>query len=159
MNARILATIGGAALSATILLLIYNFLRSPIAEKDAWLQTELASLSADWEAGDAAEVNLQAARDVITSKPALWRRLIAPPPPPRQPINVLDRLQGIQVTRQTMGSGETIKIRMVTPQAPRGAWFKKGDVINGAVIKEISSTSVVFSVMDQGQEYLGTLLR
>jgi hypothetical protein len=147
--------IGIAALIAIVGLLAFNTVKSPVSDQNAWLESELANLSPDWQATSAADVNFQKSLSVINSKAILWDRLVAPPPPPKSVINVLEKLQGVQVTKQVMGSGNTLKIKMVTPSEPRGKWFGVGDQINGVEIREIGKDSVLFGV----GEFTATLSR
>ena len=135
--------------------LVLNTVKNPLAAQGAWLQTELASLSPEWAAAGESSVNLDELRAVISSRGDLWQRLIAPPPPPPVVINVLEKLQGVQVTRQTMGTGKELRIKLITPSEPRGKWFGIGDQINGATLREINDNQVVFAV----GEFTGALSR
>lgn len=156
---RLIEIVGIVAAVVIVGLIGINYSRNPVLPREAWLQSQLAQLSPDWSAEETVHVNSEELVGVIQSKPSVWDRLIAPPPPAPKPVNVMEKLQGVKVTRQRMGSGDSVKLKLTTPAAPRGAWFGKGDNINGATIKEITDSEIVFSVMDNGKEYTGSLKR
>lgn len=84
----------------------------------------------------------------IGAKPQLWTALVPVPPPPEvkpppppKPPNVCEMLKDITVSRR----GTPTRVRIMTPQLPRGEYFGVGDVVNGCRIIRVEPGEVEFS--------------
>jgi hypothetical protein len=158
MGISILATVlmAGAAVSGLVM--------SPMNARRAELAENLAEASVvTLDIPETPVPDYEAMVSGINERPALWQPLVEkpapPPPPPPPPPDWNAILQGVEVTRQKIGSGADLKVRIITSPQSRGDWMQVGGRINDAVIKEITETHVVFSVMKDGKEWTHRLAR
>lgn len=86
----------------------------------------------------------------ITANAKLWSGLVPPPPPPAPPPppppqrpDMAAMLKDVYPTRRGVGN----KVRIVTPQNPRGDYYSVGDAINGCTIERVEKTEVVFTLV------------
>jgi hypothetical protein len=85
----------------------------------------------------------------IRAVPTLWQEIIAPPPPapPKPPPkpsapDLAKMLANISIGKGQIGK---TKIRVLTPDAPRGRWMKTGDVINGCTLESFTRKEAIFT--------------
>lgn len=120
--------------------MLYNGVSDPLKDERAWLRSELAQASAPVERAALKEVgNWQ---DGLARRPSAWTSITREPPPekPQEP-NVREMLKEVYVTRAQIGD----KIRVISPNAPRGEWLVVGAAINGCVLTSFDKESATFS--------------
>ena len=141
-----------AILAAVVVALGLRSALNPYKQREANLQDELAQIKPVEVKPETQQENFARWKQTIDQKPAVWRELIpAPPPPPPKPPkppNTKQMLKGLQVTRQGFGD----KVRIMSKANPKGAFLGPGDSINGMKIKEVTKTTVTFSLQWQGKE-------
>jgi len=142
---RILHILGIAVIAAVIAVVVMNFTRDPLAgRRQAFAeQMERVPLTPAVRADE--EMDTARLRMAVAAKPRLWDELVeevvVPPPPPRPP-DVLAKLKGVVVTRQSVGD----KVKIILPKQPRGVWVGVGEeVINGCVLKEVDNFNAIIS--------------
>lgn len=132
---------------------------NPYESRQASLQTELANIKPVEVKHETLQANFDRWRQTIGGKPSVWQELVPapppPPPPPPKPPNVKDKLAGLKITRQGIGS----KVRIMSKENPKGVFVGAGDSINGLEVKEVTKTSVTFSLKWNGQELTETVRR
>ncbi len=132
---------------------------NPYATRQAELRAKLAAIQPEEVKHETAQASFDRWKQTITGKPSVWQELIAAPPPqppkPPPPPKVKDKLEGLRITRQGIGQ----KVRIMSPESPKGAFFAVGDTINGLTIKEITKKSVTFALEWQGKELTETVPR
>lgn len=132
---------------------------NPYESRQTALQTELAQIKPVEPEVEAQQANYDRWKESITSKTSVWRELVPeplpPPPPPPKPPNTKEKLAGLKVTRQGVGN----KVRILSEQTPKGVFVGPGDTINGMKVKEVTKTSVTFSLDWNGQELTETMPR
>lgn len=155
---RLLVITGLLVAAALLVLTVFRLVDNPIAERrEAFLAT-LPHGDLDVEIGTGrAPLPYDEFQATIDSSDSLWRPLVeikAPPPKPPEWDKILN---GVEMTRGVLGSGDDMKIQMKTPGG-RG-WYQKGDAINGAKIVGLTRDEVTFQVMKDGKPYSHTLRR
>ncbi|MBN2309535.1 MAG: hypothetical protein JXR94_11220 [Candidatus Hydrogenedentes bacterium] len=158
---RALYMAGFAVLALAAALLAANAVRSPVEARHAAFEDLLAGnapsaphirVTPDLEYADV--------HRAISAQPKLWMPLVEAPPPEKQAPDMAKLLQGVEVTRDKMGSGETLKVRIRAGKDDRrGQWMGKGDKLKGMVIKAITDDAVVFGLTKDGVEYTHPLPR
>lgn len=97
------------------------------------------------------DADYRAYQKVIVSRAALWEPLVAPPAPAAKGIDTAKALEGIAVMTGKIGSGAGAKYRIRTPAAPKGTWFKVGDVVrDNVVIKDITAEGIEVEISENG---------
>ena len=88
------------------------------------------------------------ARD-IKAVPSLWQEIVAPPPPPPPKAppkasapNLAEMLADVSIGKGQIGK---TKIRVVTPEAPRGRWLQIGDAVNGCTLESFTRKEAIFT--------------
>jgi len=137
---------------AIAIIMAINALLNPMRARQQELDAKLAVVTPTELSFNQTQASLDQWQLAIAGKPALWNPLIAPLPAPSAPPgpgpNIEKMLEGITVSRQQVGS----KVKIISPSNPRGSFVAVGEQVNGATIKEISRTTVTFSVNWNGQE-------
>ena len=132
---------------------------NPYKTRQSALQTELAQIKPVEVKLQTQQANFARWKQTIETKPTVWQELIpappAPPPPPPKPPNTKEMLAGLKVTRQGIGD----KVRIMTKEKPKGVFLGPGDAISGMKIKEVTKTSVTFSLKWQDKELTETMPR
>jgi len=147
--------LGGVGLLAVLVgLIVLNALQSPVAARELDLESTLASIETP-PAPPPTTPGLSYAEleHAITGNPRVWKALIDAPPPVKKTPDLAGMLKGVQVTRDVMGSGESMKVRIRTPQSRRAAWKGKGDVVAGLTIESVTAESVTFILVSNGDTY------
>jgi len=159
--------IGAAALWCVVCVVWigWHAVRSPMSARETALQTRLAAVTYEPEAligQDSAPLGID--RRKIVEKEALWRPLVAAPPPPPAPEaipDLLEKLKGVTVSRRDQiraADGLKIKARL-SPDDKRGRWIAVGDTVNGLKVAEITPETVVFTMEQNGKQYSTQLPR
>lgn len=164
MTVERLITIGcGALLAFLACLFAYKAAANPMAAQRAALAADLAEVEGGWEPpARTAGRSPEELQQIVLAQATLWRSLVDAPPPPPKPFDMDGAMKGITPTRRSMGTGESLAVRIETPAAPRGEYYGVGDAIAGAagiVVKEIGRDYVVFSKTHEGKEYTKRLAR
>ncbi len=138
-----------------------NFAKSPVEARKLALDRQIGGIAPeDVQYDSTPKVNFERLEEAIGNKKAIWRELVeAPPPPPPAPKKVeapdMPRMLHAVVPslRSQIGRGESLKIRISTPEKPRGVFMGLGEIVNGCVIKEIRDDAVVFALDANGRTY------
>lgn len=109
--------------------------------------------------GGSASIDFAALEENVVERDDLWDQLIAPPPQRPSPPDLAGALRGVTVTRESMGSGQDLRVRIRTSSDGRGSWKGVGDEVNGLTIIEITSDSVVFGRQAHGRMYTRSVSR
>lgn len=140
------------ALVSTLLVarILFYVVANPINVERTALMREIEQIPGSGVAG-VSGLDYAAIQNTIMSRPALWSELVsAPPLPPEPPLarpvpeapDLTVLLKGVTVERGQIGDD---KVRLVTPDAPKGAWFAKGTQINGCVLESFTEDVVKFT--------------
>ncbi len=85
----------------------------------------------------------------IEAVPSLWQELVAPseppaPPPPPKPKapSLAKMLATVSIGKGQIGM---TKIKVFTPQSPRGRWLQVGAEINGCTLESFTREEAIFS--------------
>lgn len=155
------------AVSVVILArIIWNFVVNPMDAARADLAREVAQASSDTVPLDGAS-DYAALQNDIAARPSLWKELIeAPPAAQEAPVNAVQAkkpdlaamLKGVKIDRGQIGEN---KIRVITPEAPKGQWVVVGTVIKGCTLSSFSADGVTFTYhwKEGGQDLRLTLPR
>ncbi|MFP4190803.1 MAG: hypothetical protein ACLFU6_01910 [Candidatus Hydrogenedentota bacterium] len=106
-----------------------------------------------------ASIDFAALEENVVDRDDLWDQLISPPPERPDPPDLAGALRGVTVTRESMGSGEDMRVRIRTSSDSRGSWKGVGDEVNGCTIIEINSDAVVFGQRAHGRMYTRSVSR
>ncbi|MFP6584153.1 MAG: hypothetical protein VCD00_16565 [Candidatus Hydrogenedentota bacterium] len=111
---------------------------------------------------DPAVANFEEQTKAFMARPGLWRELIAPAkkaaPKPTGP-NFKQLMEGIKPSRIGMTVGGKVKVRVATPQYPRGTWIQVGDMLNTAKVTQITDQFIVVEKSKGGKVYTHRLPR
>ena len=158
----VLIFLGGVSL-LSLGMILKNQLMNPMEFRKLELDREINFLAAKpMDEVLTPAVNYRQLKKELSSHPRLWRELVPPPPPkkvaPKGP-DFVKLLTGVRASKRQVKVGNTIKVRMTTPDKPRGVYKVIGDVINGVKIKEFTPTHVVFEKPLNGKTFTYELLR
>ncbi|MBI4560133.1 MAG: hypothetical protein HY706_21270 [Candidatus Hydrogenedentes bacterium] len=157
---RILFTFGWCALAVAVALLILGVFTDPVRDQRVWLETELTNVAPPAITFDTApDVDSTALQRTITGKANLWRGLVAPPKQAATAPNFGNEMAGVVITRDQIGTGDQVQVRVRVGNDTRGQWMGKGAVVKGWTIVEILPREVKFSKTQNGTEYTGVLPR
>ena len=123
-----LATIAGLGFLAVIVaFIVLNLVRNPVEAKFAALDADGVVLSSGAESiHTIPETEYADLQRAITAKPNLWQPLIEAPPPKKNAPDFNRILAGVVVTRDKMGSGDGMKVRVKVPGGKHsGDWFAR----------------------------------
>ena len=142
---------------------VLNGVRDPMESRRQRLEARLMDVAPDPDAYTAPiAVEVALSYESIHENAALWRELIAAPPAPPHyvmPPNLRKKLEGIVLTRNSIGSGDTLKVLIKSTDNPRGTFMGVGEKVNGVTILKIEKRSVLFGLSHQGKSYKYTILR
>lgn len=96
------------------------------------------------------------------ARSGLWGPLVPPPKPqaakPTGPdFKIL--LQGVQPSGVQMTVGGEVKVRVATPEHPRGTWVKLGDTIKTTTVVGITDQHLILEKSQAGKAYRHKILR
>ena len=156
---RWLVLSGVGLLVVLVGLFVLNAVQNPVAARETDLESALVSIRTP-SAPPPTTPGLSYAEleQAITGKPRVWSALIDAPPPQKKVPDLAGMLKGVCVTRDVMGSGATMKVRIRTPASPRATWMGAGDVVSGLVIESVTEDAVTFMLVSGGDTYRHRLL-
>lgn len=159
--ARTLFAAGAVVLAALAVGIAMTVVRSPVAARRADLETQLDTARiVDFARPPRIELPYDRFHEQITGKPALWSPIAEPPKAPVKPPEWDKLLQGVQPTRQEIGTGDSRKVKvMLSPKDRQGRWVRMGEAINGAIITDITPTHIEFTIKQDGIDYTHRLGR
>ncbi len=157
---RTVTVTGGAIFLLLCGVLVWQIVDNPLEEQREWLNAELTAVRNAERGGDEYRAaDFAGMEDAIRGKDQLWRPVV-PEPEQAPPTPDLDAmLRGVSITRESMGSGDSLRVRVRTSGNRRGEWKGVGDQVNDLTIKEITDSAVVFSLVSHGTEYTKELSR
>ena len=130
--------------------ILFGFIVNPMNGVRADLNRELTQVPVGMGSGGSHN-DLVAIQNALAARPTLWRELIpAPEAPPEKPVEAVGPsapdlaalLKDVSVGRGQIGDS---KIRLHTPDAPKGEWVAVGTVINGCTLASFTPEKVVFT--------------
>ena len=142
---------------------VVTYFDNPMDDRRAVLESALAKIEPEEEIWDTTvRTNFSELRRNISGNRRLWGELILPPPkppPPKRTLDLAKKLAGVMPTRQSFGIGDTLKVKIVAPAAPKGAFYGVGDKVSGVKIFAITKDSIKFSQWFEGKEYKHSIPR
>jgi hypothetical protein len=157
---RIGYLIAFALIAGLAVLIGLNVLSSPVeARREAFEIRLEEALTTNLLVKPSEQVDYEDIQHSITSKPNLWAPLTKVQRAAAKPPNLEQMLEGVSISRNTIGSGADIKIKIMSQDNRRGAWVSIGGNVRGLTVKSIDSRrkSVTFMKLFQGREYTFTL--
>ncbi len=158
-----IAYIASFALFAGIAGLIgYNLLNGPVDARRDSLEFQLENAKTGGSLMQVQEdVNYEEIQYAIAAKPNLWTPLTQVAKAAAKPPDLGKMLEGVTISRRTVGSGENVKISIITPENRAGQWVGIGGTLRGLTVKSIEPRGgkVVFMMSFQGREYTYSLSR
>jgi len=139
-----------------------NLLAGPVDARRVALEFQLENARSYGAVDQAkANVNYEDIQYSISAKPNLWTPLTKAAKAALKPPNLEQMLSGVTISRNTVGSGEDVKIKIMSPENRGGQWVGVGGNVRGLAVKSIDSRlgEVVFMTSFQGREYTYTLKR
>lgn len=143
---------GWAAIAILGVVLVVGFFRNPVrAERSKFDRTLADSASSDVGIDLSPDPDFTKWQRVVSSRADLWGPLVppqkvAPPPPAMQAM-----LAGVEPTRNTMGSGENMRIQIRVDG--KKEWFSKGQQVKGCTIEELTDADVLFTLVQDGAKH------
>ncbi len=149
MNQRILILISLLMVLPAAFLMVYQFTNDPLQGRRQLLAEELQRIPHNVEFPAPADWPFETWNDNILSKSALFSALVPmpeppppPPPEPPKPPNLCEKLKGVTPTRQQIGKK---KIKMITPESPKGAFMSPGDSVAGCKLADFDKQGATFT--------------
>lgn len=161
---RILTISGLTVFAGVCVFLAQGTVRDPFGYNREDLDQRLAAVPPETRAEERVVWPWADWEKSITSNRKTWDALvpepppvIPPPPPPKECEPIENKLQGVVPTRRGMGE----KVRIITPQSPKGDYYMAGDSINGCTIDQVTKKEVTFSYLctERNQTLTVTLAR
>ncbi len=161
---RIVNIVGSGLIALVLGAIVMNVVYDPMSARREYLRQALADIHATNDEEEGAQGNFEKWNSLITAKPGVWTGMGPPPPPPPPPAppppqapNMGQMLTGIKATHQKVGE----KIKIITAEIPKGAFYGVGDVVNGLTVKSFDKTSVTLSLdwKEGNQELTQTIPR
>lgn len=155
---RIINIVGTGLIALVIGAIVLNLVQDPMSARRAYLKQALAGIQATNDDEEGAQWEFEKWNSVITGKSGVWTGLVpappppppAPPPPPQRP-DLAQMLNGLKASRQKVGE----KIKIITADNPKGAFYAVGDTVNGLKVKAFDKTTVTLSLeWKEGKEEL-----
>lgn len=147
----------------------YNELTDPMKERRRVLETKLKAIEpADVQYTARSLSNAPELHTRLVGNQKMWEALVPPPPPPKpkpkpvkveKPPDLAAMLRGVVPTRQQIGRGTLIRVKIKVPGNARGSWMGVGDELKGLTIVRIEKGSVRFSLTKNGKKYTHDLPR
>lgn len=149
---RSLFIVGAGALVAILILFVLGWVKSPVREQRQSFKGQLDQIVIpDMQFGETQDPEYDAWQQAIANRPKLWQPLMRPQERKAPPPALAQILANVSPTRTEIGSGASRKVQIRVGGRPD--WYTVGQQINGCTIKEITDTTVLFSVVQAGQEY------
>jgi len=149
---RYATILGGGLLAGIAVLFVLGIVNSPVKDKRANLRYQLEQIVIpEMQFGDAQNPEFDRWQMAIAAQPKLWEPLYRPQAQAAPPPNLAQQLNGVVPTRSDIGTGSSMKVQIHVDGQP--SWYAAGDRIKGCVIKEITGTTVLFTITQDGQEY------
>ncbi len=144
--------LGGGVLAAIAVLFVLDLVKSPVKTDREAFDYQVAYIEVpELDFGDTKNPEFEEWQRIINSQPKLWEPLFRPQPRTGPPPNLAQQLAGVFPTRNEIGVGPDRKVQIQVDGQPN--WYTVGQQIKGCAIKEITNSTVVFSVTHGGQEY------
>lgn len=135
----------------------------PMNGRQERLETRLTAIASEPKAYTTpVRAEITPSYESIHENTALWQELIVAPARPSRPVRPPDmrkKLEGVVVTRASVGSGDTLKVLIKSTDNPRGTFMGVGEKVNGTTILRIDKRSVLFVLKHQGKSYVQTIAR
>ncbi|HRK34030.1 MAG TPA: hypothetical protein PLJ47_05480 [Candidatus Hydrogenedentes bacterium] len=152
MIPRVAYGVGWAILGLCILLFIVGLVQNPVQARRQQFELALAEappleLNLDLNAGS----EFEAWQQSVSGRPRLWQPLMEPPKIDAPPPELQKMLGGVEPTRNTMGSGDTLRIQIKVDG--KREWFSKGHQVKGCTIQDINDNEVMFTVVQDGRTH------
>ncbi len=156
---HLLTALGLGVLAVALAGIVMNALGDPLAGKRAELQERLAQVPKSIQVPDPEGWQFDKWQESLARKPGLWDALIPEPPPPPpappappKPPDLKEMLAGVRPTRQQIGGK---KLKLITPENPKGAWVNIGEQVKGCTLQSFDKMQVTFSLFwTQGNKEL-----
>jgi hypothetical protein len=155
---RLVFGLGVVAVLAVFGLATYQFMNNPVearyADSGSGVELVPRDAAAHAPAPEDSETNYHA---MLTQgqRSRLWYPLVSPPPPRPSPPDWSKMFQNVTFTMNAIGTGDERQIQVLTGRGNQQSikWIKKGDFLNGARVREIGETAIVFEANRGGQEF------
>lgn len=149
MNQRTLVLICIVLLLPAICFMVLHFISDPMGKSRMALANELKRIPQNVEFPAADDWPFDKWNENILSKSALFDALVPkpeppkpPPPPPPTPPDLCQKLQGVTPTRMQIGKS---KIKIITPDNPRGGFKSLGDKIADCTLADFDKQGAIFT--------------
>jgi hypothetical protein len=158
---RLVSIVCGAIAAAALGWTAYLLADNPFSDRHVALAAEISEINPVEVTFSPPEWDFAGWQEAIAAKPKLWDRLreppAPPPPPPPKPPDLNKMLSdaGVTVGRQQVGD----KARVATKADSRGSFLGVGDQVAGLTIKEVTRTSMTFTMEWRGKTLETTLTR
>lgn len=143
---------------------VVTFLDNPMDKRWEVLESHLAKIQPveeKWEIAD--NTDFSELRINISGNNRLWEQLILPPPPPPprppSPPDLNKMLAGVKPTKQSFGAGDSLKLKIITKESPKGEFFSVGDAINKVKIIAIDKENITFGLDFRGKQITHSIAR
>jgi len=142
---RILHIAGLGVIAAVIAMVVMNALKDPMANRRQAFAEQMDQIPLTPALRQDEELDATRLRVAVAAKPKLWDALVeevvVPPPPPKPP-DLLSKLKGVVITRQSVGD----KVKVMLPKNNQGVWVAKGEeIINGCKLKDFDKFNATVS--------------
>lgn len=155
---RVAFGVGVVAVLAVFALAAVQFVNNPVearyADSGSGVDFALQGAAGGQDDAEDGKTNYHA---LLTQgqRSRLWYPLVTPPPPRPTPPDWNKMFQNVTFTMNAIGTGDDRQIQMLrgTGRGQSIEWIKKGDYVNGARVREISETAIVFEANRGGQQF------
>jgi len=131
---------------------------SNVLDMESKLNTDIATLATvPQEFFPRAQANYSEINKTLAEKKVLWQELIPPPvkvAAPPQPPNMVKKLAGVKPhRRKQIGSGENLRVHIISPLSKRGIFMGVGDAYKDMTIIAITKEYVEFLFIRNGEKF------
>ena len=145
---RIVNIIGAGLIAVVIGAIVMDVVHDPMNARREYLKQALADIHTTNDEEEGAQADFEKWNSTITGKQGVWEAMVPPPPPPAPPAppppqapNLGALVNGIKASRQKVGD----KIKIITPENPKGAFFGVGDAVGPFTVQSFDKTSVTLA--------------
>lgn len=143
---------GWIALAAMLGLLAIGSVRNPTRAARSELERRLADAAPTGiDIGLSRDTNVGEWQRIVSGRANLWGPLVPPQKAVAPPPALQQMLAGVEPTRNTMGSGATLKIQIRVDG--KKEWYAKGQQAKGCMIEEITDNDVLFTLLQDGAKH------